>query len=139
LGKPNDRRFKTRLKKSFSGFGASSEVDNTKNSSLGQSEGTVLAARVVIDNPDKVNNIVLVGTLAQNVTDKLHFQMVTLPLPYAKEVLDKNGNGSLSLHEASQDVIFERLIGGNLSVILTRSLPNGTLLLHPEYNHNNSP
>lgn len=77
------------------------------------------------------------GTLAQNVTDILHFQTITLPLLCAKEILDKNGNGSLSLQEASQDVVFERLIEGNLSVILTCGLPNSTSLLHPEYNRNN--
>ena len=45
------------------------EVDNPKIAVLGNSEGTVLAPRVAIDTPDKVNNIVLMGTLAQNVTD----------------------------------------------------------------------
>src|SRR5919107_5762428 len=114
------------------------EVDNNdKITILGHSEGTVLAPRVAIDNPDEVNNIVLMGTLAQNMTDILHFQTVTLPLQYAKEVLDKNGNGSLSLQEASQDLIFERLIGGNLTVLLTKNLPNGTIVLNPEYNRNN--
>jgi alpha-beta hydrolase superfamily lysophospholipase len=113
------------------------EVDNNKITILGHSEGTTLAPRVAIDNPDKVNNIVLMGTLAQNMTDILHFQTVTLPLQYTKEVLDKKGDGSLSLQEASQDLVFERLIGGNLSVILTQSLPNGTSLLNPEYNRNN--
>jgi pimeloyl-ACP methyl ester carboxylesterase len=98
------------------------QVDNSKITILGHSEGTVLAPRVAIDNPDEVNNIVLMGTLAQNMTDILHFQTVTLPLQYAKEVLDKNGNGSLSLQEASQDLIFERLIGGNLTVLLTKNL-----------------
>lgn len=51
--------------------------------------------------------------------------------------MDKNSNGSLSLQEASKDLVFERLIGGNISVILTRNLPNSTVLLNPEYNHNN--
>ncbi|MGI8833470.1 MAG: alpha/beta hydrolase family protein, partial [Nitrososphaeraceae archaeon] len=113
------------------------EVDNDKIAVLGHSEGTILAPRVAIDNPDKVNNIVLMGALAQNMSNILHFQTVTLPLLYAKEVLDKNGNGSLSLQEASKDLVFERLIGGNISVILTRSLPNGTIFLNPEYNRNN--
>ena len=114
------------------------EVDNNdKITIIGHSEGTTLAPRVAIDNPDKVNNILLMGTLAQNMTDILHFQTVTLPLQYAKEVLDKNGNGSLSLQEASQDLIFERLIGGNLTVLLTKNLPNGTIVLNPEYNRNN--
>jgi alpha-beta hydrolase superfamily lysophospholipase len=114
------------------------EVDNNnKITIIGHSEGTTLAPRVATDNPEKVDNIVLMGTLAQNMTDILHFQTVTLPIQYAKEVLDKNGNGSLSLQEASHDLVFERLIGGNLSVILTKNLPNGTSLLNPEYNRNN--
>jgi alpha-beta hydrolase superfamily lysophospholipase len=113
------------------------EVDNNnKITIIGHSEGTTLAPRVATDNPEKVDNIVLMGTLAQNMTDILHFQTVTLPIQYAKEVLDKNGNGSLSLQEASHDLVFERLIGGNLSVILTKNLPNGTSLLNPEYNRN---
>jgi uncharacterized protein len=114
------------------------EVDNNhKITIIGHSEGTTLAPRVAIDNPDKVNNIVLMGTLAQNMTDILHFQTVGLPLQYAKEVLDKNGNGSLSIQEASQDLVFERLIGGNLTVLLTKNLPNGTIVLNPEYNRDN--
>jgi hypothetical protein len=113
------------------------EVDNNKITIIGHSEGTTLAPRVAIDNSNKVNNIVLMGALAQNMTHILHFQTVTLPLQYAKEVLDKNGNGSLSLQEASQDLIFEHLIGGNLTVLLTKNLPNGTIVLNPEYNRNN--
>jgi uncharacterized protein len=113
------------------------QVDNSKITILGHSEGTVLTPRVAIDNPDKVNDIVLMGTLAQNMTDIFHFQTATLPLQYAKEVLDKNGNGSLSIQEASRDLIFERLIGGNLTVLLTKNLPNGTIVLNPQYNRNN--
>jgi uncharacterized protein len=66
----------------------------------------------------------------------LDFQTVSLPLLYAKEVLDKNHNGSLSVQEASQDVNFQALIGGNISLILTQDLTNGTKLLKPEYNPN---
>jgi uncharacterized protein len=81
------------------------EVDNTKIAVLGNSEGTVLAPRVAIDNPNKVNNIILMGTLAQNVTENTPFPNDILYLfytLYAKEVLGKNGNGSLSLQEASK-------------------------------------
>jgi uncharacterized protein len=59
-----------------------------------------------------------------------------LPLLYAKEVLDKDHNGSLSIQEASKDVTFQSIIGGNISLILTDNLPNGTKLLKPEYNPN---
>ena len=38
------------------------EVNATKKATLiGHSEGTVVATRIAIDNPDKVKNIVLMG------------------------------------------------------------------------------
>ena len=113
------------------------EVDNSKITVLGHSEGTVIAPRVAIDNPDKVKNIVLMATVALNGSEMLDFQTVSLPLLYAKEVLDKDHNGSLSVQEASKDVTFQRIIGGNLSLILTQNLANGTKIQKPEYNPNN--
>jgi uncharacterized protein len=101
---------------------------------LSHSEGTVITPRVAIDNPSKVKNIVLMGALAQNMNEILEFQAVSLPLLYAKEVLDKNHNGSLSVQEAFQDVNFQALVGGNISLILTQNLTNGTKILKPEYN-----
>jgi uncharacterized protein len=112
------------------------EVNINKITVLGHSEGTVIAPRVAIDNPSKVKNIVLMGALAQNMSEILNFQAVSLPLLYAKEVLDINHNGSLSIQEASKDVTFQSIIGGNISLILTQNLPNGTKLLKPEYNPN---
>jgi uncharacterized protein len=112
------------------------EVDNSKITVLGHSEGTVITPRVAIDNPSKVKNIVLMGALAQNMSEILDFQAVSLPLLYAKEVLDKNHNGSLSVQEASQDVNFQALVGGNISLILIQNLTNGTKLLNSEYNPN---
>ena len=41
------------------------EVDVNKITVLGHSEGTVISPRLAIDDPDKVNNIVLMGALAQ--------------------------------------------------------------------------
>jgi len=76
------------------------------------------------------------GALAQNMSEILDFQAVSLPLLYAKEVLDINHNGSLSIQESSKDVTFQSIIGGNISLILTDNLPNGTKLLKPEYNPN---
>jgi uncharacterized protein len=112
------------------------EVDNSKISVSGHSEGTIIAPRVAIDNPSTVKNIVLMGALAQNMSEALDFQAVRLPLLYAKEVLDVNHNGSLSIQEASKDVNFQALVGGNISLILTQNLTNGTKLLKPEYNPN---
>jgi hypothetical protein len=36
--------------------------------------------------------------------------------------LDINHNGSLSIQEASKDVTFQSIIGGNISLILTENL-----------------
>ena len=73
----------------------------------------------------------------QNPRDVVYYRLVGLPLEYAKQVLDKNHNGSFSLQEASQDQIFQNMVGGNTSLILTQSLPNGTKLLKSGYNPNN--
>jgi uncharacterized protein len=113
------------------------EVDANKITVLGHSEGTLISPRLAIDNPNKVKNIVLMGTVAQNMSDILYFQTVTLPISYAQKVLDKNHNGLLSIQEASKDVTFQRLIGGNIRLILTQNLPNGTRILNPKDNPNN--
>jgi hypothetical protein len=51
--------------------------------------------------------------------------------------LDKNHDGTLSVQEAFTDIIFERIIGGNLSLILTHNLGNATKIPVSEYNINN--
>lgn len=42
------------------------EVDANHVTLVGHSEGTMIAPRVSIDNPDKVDNIVLMGAIAHN-------------------------------------------------------------------------
>ena len=113
------------------------EVDANKITVLGHSEGTAISPRVAIDNPIKVKNIVLMGILSQNMSELLYYQTVSLPLLYAQKVLDKNHNGLLSLQEASKDVTFQRLIGGNITLTLTKNLRNGAKILNPNYNPNN--
>jgi uncharacterized protein len=113
-----------------------SEVDPKRISIIGHSEGTMIAPRVATDNPDKVDNIVLMGAV-DNQSKILEFQTVALPLLYAKEVLDKNHDETLSVLEASRDITFERLVGGNLSLILTQNVENGTKTPKAEYNANN--
>lgn len=83
------------------------EVDPKRISLIGHSEGTIIVPRVVIDNSAKVNNIVLMGTVTQNLRDILYFQSVYLLLLYAEKVLDHNHNGSISMQEASKDPVFE--------------------------------
>ena len=57
---------------------------------------------------------------------------------YAKQVLDKDHSGLLSVQEASKDLTLQGMVGGNLSLILTQeNLQNDTKSLKPEYNPNN--
>ncbi|MDQ4013770.1 MAG: alpha/beta fold hydrolase, partial [Thermoproteota archaeon] len=113
------------------------EVDASKVTLVGHSEGTMIAPRVSIDNPDKVDNIVLMGAVAQNLgTSHLaYFQGVTTPLLYLQQVLDHNHNGLISVSEASEDPVV-----GNLTLVLTQNITtaNGTSeRLHPQYDMNN--
>jgi uncharacterized protein len=119
------------------------EVDANKITVLGGSEGTVITPRVAIDNPDKVNNIVLMGALAESLHEILYLQVVGTPLLYAQKVLDHNHNGLLSVQEASKNPVFSTWTG-NLTLFLTQNntvTTNGTTTpiqqLHPEYNTDN--
>jgi pimeloyl-ACP methyl ester carboxylesterase len=107
------------------------EVDANRITVLGHSEGTIIAPRVSIDNPDKVKNLVLMGAVAQNFSKIGEFQVVSLPILYAKEVLDHTNDGLLSLKEANENPIFS-FWAGNLTLILTQNKQ-----LNPKYNTNN--
>ena len=101
------------------------EIDAKRITVLGHSEGGEISTRVAIDDPDKVKNIVLMAARIQSVRDAAYYNLVGLPLEYAKQILDKNHNGSISIKEESQDQIFQSMVGGNTSLFLTQSLPNG--------------
>ena len=98
------------------------EVNATKKATLiGHSEGTVVATRIAIDNPDKVKNIVLMGAITLNIIkDNFYYSSVFLPVSYVQNVLDKNHTGLLSVKEASKDPFFMTLANytGNIPSIL---------------------
>jgi uncharacterized protein len=86
------------------------EVDPDKITLIGHSEGTMIIPRLATDlnnnnnnnstgNLTKVANIVLMSTVAQNLFDVLHAQVVDDTLAYAHQVLDKNHTGSFSIRE----------------------------------------
>jgi uncharacterized protein len=80
------------------------EVDPKKISLIGHSEGTIIVPRVAIDNSTKVKNIILMGTVAQNlIRDILRHQVVDLPSEYATQVLDKNHTGLISIQQIAKD------------------------------------
>ncbi len=58
------------------------EVDPSRITILGHSEGTVIVLRVAIDNTTKVRNLVLMGAAAENVYELGYFQNVDLKVLY---------------------------------------------------------
>ena len=56
------------------------EVDPKRISIIGHSEGTSYAPRVAIDNSTKVKNIILMGTVAQNLRDLVSLSRCNLTL-----------------------------------------------------------
>ena len=95
------------------------EVNASKKATLiGHSEGTMIAPRIAVANPDEVRDIVLMGAVANTLKDLLYFQIVTNPLDYVEKVLDKSHRGMLTLEEVSNDSILQDLVGGNLTHLL---------------------
>ncbi len=118
------------------------EVDANKVTLIGHSEGTMIVPRVAIDNPQKVDSIVLMGAAAQNLHEIIYYQLVTRPTLYVQDALDHNHDGLLSAREASEDPLFNLLVG-NITLFLTQdsTSANGTVpqqqQLDPNFNTNN--
>jgi len=115
------------------------EVDSNGVTLIGHSEGTMYVTRLAINNPDIVDKIVLMGTLALGFHEEAYYQAVTLPILYAQQVLDHNHNGFISVQEALEDRVFHS-IPINLTQALTQNITtiNGTVEeLNPQYNGNN--
>ncbi len=104
------------------------EVDPKRISIIGHSEGTIIAPRVAIDNSTKVKNIILMGTVAQNLRDLLHYQEVSLPSEYATQVLDKNHTGLISIQQIAKDPVLRHLLVPS-SVLLTFLRTNNTKVI----------
>jgi uncharacterized protein len=114
-------------------------TDSNHVTLVGHSEGTTIVPRVAINNPNIVDKIVLLAPVAQNWTEIGDFQGVRLPVLYARQVLDRNHNGLLSVQEASKNPVFSSLVG-NLTLVLAQNITtaNGTAeRLNPKYNINN--
>jgi len=114
------------------------EVDSDRISLIGHSEGTTIVPRIAINNSDKVANIVLMGTLAQNLKEIGNYQIL-VPVIYAHEVLDHDHDGLILFKEASKDPVFASLVG-DLSLLLTQyntSLNETVERVDPQYDLNN--
>jgi uncharacterized protein len=97
------------------------EVDPSRITILGHSEGTVIAPRVAIDNTTKVRNLVFMGAAAENVYELGYFQNVDLKVLYAEKVLDRNRDGLLSVSEAEKDPIFGSMVGNVTELPMQRN------------------
>jgi uncharacterized protein len=94
------------------------EVDPSKITLIGHSEGTIIAPRIVIDQENKPNattikNIVLMGSAATTMADLAYYQKVGIVLEYMHQMLDKNGTGSISVEQAIQDPLVGRFVVAN--------------------------
>jgi uncharacterized protein len=49
--------------------------------------------RVAINNPDIVDNIVLMGAVVLGFHEEAYYQALTLPILYTQQILDHNHNG----------------------------------------------
>src|SRR3712207_1536330 len=94
------------------------EVDSSKITLIGHSEGTIIVPRIVIDQESKTNsttikNIVLMGSAATTMADLAHYQKVGVALEYMHQVLEKNDTGFISVQEAIQDPLVGRFVVAN--------------------------
>jgi uncharacterized protein len=113
------------------------EVDPERISVIGHSEGTIYAPRVAIDDPTKIKNVILMGTLAQNpVKDLYYYQVVISPLEYAKQVLDKNHTGLISIRQLATDPLVRKFLVP-LSVLSTNNTEDITKALQKDFGTNN--
>jgi pimeloyl-ACP methyl ester carboxylesterase len=74
------------------------EVDSSKISIIGHSEGTMIAPRVSVKDPT-IANIVLMGADAQNLREVVYFQIVDRPVICAEDTFDADHDGRLSIQE----------------------------------------
>jgi hypothetical protein len=74
------------------------EVDSSKISIIGHSEGTMIAPRIAIKDPT-ITNIILMGAAAQNLREIVCFQIVDRPVICAEDTFDADHDGLLSIQE----------------------------------------
>jgi pimeloyl-ACP methyl ester carboxylesterase len=120
------------------------EVDQSKITILGHSEGTVIVPRIAIeDNATKIKNIVLMGAVAQNFLNIEYYQSIPEPLQYAMQVLDKNHTGFISIQQIAKAPILLLNLPVPKSFLHDLSLhPNNTTAIYnaiaKEFGTNNS-
>ena len=70
------------------------------------------------------------GTVAQNMGDILHYQVVSLPWKYATQVLEKNHTGMISIQQIAKDPLFRgALVPSSVSRTNNTKFITNTLVL----------
>jgi pimeloyl-ACP methyl ester carboxylesterase len=108
-----------------------SEVDADDITLLGHSESTIIAPRIAVDHPS-VKNIVLMGTAGRSYYDIKYHKQVDLRVTLAREVLDTDHDGLLSIPE-----VLEGLGSGPKALISASELienSTGEWLWRPHWN-----
>ncbi len=93
-----------------------SEVDADCITLIGHSESTIIAPRIAVENPN-VKNIVLMGAAARSFYEIKYFKTVDLRVILAKEILDTDHDGLLSIPE-----VLEGLGPGDKAAISAQDL-----------------
>jgi uncharacterized protein len=86
------------------------DVDVHRISIIGHSKGSLIAPRIAIDNPDKIKNIILMGAPALNENESTYQNIIDI-VQYAKDIVDKNKDGFISLQEAFVSSMKDMRIG----------------------------
>lgn len=84
------------------------EVDSSKISIIGHSEGTMIAPRIAVKDPT-ITNIVLMGAGAQNLREIVYFQIVERPAICAEDTFDADHDGLLSIQEVEAALSYENV------------------------------
>jgi len=108
-----------------------SEVDADDITLLGHSESTIIAPRIAVDHPS-VKNIVLMGTAGRSYYNIKYFKSVDLRVNLARDVLDTDHDGLLSIPE-----VLEGLGPGPMALISAQDLienSTGEWLWRPHWN-----
>jgi pimeloyl-ACP methyl ester carboxylesterase len=107
------------------------EVDADDITLIGHSESTIIAPRIAVDHPS-VKKIVLMGTAGRSYYDIKYFKTVDLRVNLAREILDTDHDGLISIPE-----VLEGLGPGPKALISAQDLienSTGEWLWRPHWN-----
>lgn len=85
----------------FALVAAQPQIDRSRVAVYGWSEGTMIATQAALDHPE-IAALVLHAPLSGTYRDVDYYQLVTLGVPFLREVVDVNRDGALTIAELTQ-------------------------------------